>query len=133
MLWGIQNQLRFFCTGYLGQLVPQHDVHHLTFKKVVRSKPERVKRLLMLCRSSLSDNLRLYHTLSSYHKYGSNRKKYGRKFKKKFIGLRDCLTQIRLKKMVTDFGCSRTCIFRKYQIGCQSSLYQLFSKCDLNS
>jgi hypothetical protein len=32
--------------------------------------------------SSLSANLRLYHTLSSYHKYGSNRKKYGGKFKK---------------------------------------------------
>jgi hypothetical protein len=27
MLWGIQNQLRFFCAGYLGQLVPQHDVY----------------------------------------------------------------------------------------------------------
>jgi hypothetical protein len=27
MLWGIQNQLRFFCTSNLGQQVPQHDVN----------------------------------------------------------------------------------------------------------
>jgi hypothetical protein len=32
MLWGIQNQLRFFLRALLGQQVPQHDVD--SFAKV---------------------------------------------------------------------------------------------------
>jgi hypothetical protein len=39
MLWGIQNQLQFFCTGYLGQLVPQHDVHNV-FHNVPQITPQ---------------------------------------------------------------------------------------------
>jgi hypothetical protein len=37
MLWGIQNQLRFFCTGYLGKLVPQHDVNRATNNQAYQS------------------------------------------------------------------------------------------------
>jgi hypothetical protein len=41
--------------------------------------------------------------------------------------------KVRVQKKVTDFGYPRACTLRKLKIGYGSSLYQLFSKCDLNS
>jgi hypothetical protein len=39
MLWGIQNQLRFFLRALLGQQVPQHDVIDINNKTENPSSP----------------------------------------------------------------------------------------------
>jgi hypothetical protein len=41
MLWGIQDQLRVFLRGHLGQLVPQHDVYYVPYEtyRVGSEKP----------------------------------------------------------------------------------------------